>query len=180
MTSLSGAASFLTAKQETPRPPWYFDTQLPGPHPEIWVRMTAAGVGQLCFRRAAYMILICSLIWETLTQILLLHRQKLLAQGQLQRPASASGARWPLPSQPVTDIAPHALCHAGLGTSAVSTLPGREVFPFPGGVRRVKKRSLFQAPSVCAVGIYIYVCTMPWSVPAGLGRGGTAGDKTFT
>lgn len=115
------------------------------------------------------MILICSLIWETLTQILLLHRQKLLAQGQLQRPASASGARWPLPSQPVTDIAPHALCHAGLGTSAVSTLPGREVFPFPGGVRRVKKRSLFQAPSMWAVGIYMCVrcpglCQLVWGV----------------
>lgn len=132
MTSLSGAASFLTAEREMPWPPQYFDTQLPGQHPEIWVRMTAAGAGQLCFHRAAYVILICSLIWETLTQILLLHRQRLLAQGQLQRPAAASGARWPLPSQPLTDIPPHALCHAGLVMSAVSVF-GWEVFPFPGG-----------------------------------------------
>lgn len=68
---------------------------------------------------------------------------KAFSAGSATKARLSQRGRWPLPSQPLTDISPPALCHAGLVMSAVSTLPGWEVFPFPGGVRRVKKRSLF-------------------------------------
>lgn len=82
--SLSKATSFLSPEQKCSGHSNISNAQIPQPSPEIWVRTTTAPPGQLCFFKAPRVILICSQIWETLTQIILCWQRALAAGSALK------------------------------------------------------------------------------------------------